>query len=127
MGSPGGGEDIGECRLDLREIERLDHVSGGAELPGSHGVLEVPVGGDDDHRQLRVKGAQALEDHEAAHVRQADVQDCQGKGAGGGLLQAPGAGGAKDGGAAHAAGDGGKGGCEGVFVFDNQDHGIGSG
>jgi len=80
--------------------------------------------GDDDDGQLRMKGAQALQHHEPADIRKADIEDRKGEGAGGGFLDSASARGAKDGGVAHAAGDGGECGGEGVFVFDDEDHGM---
>src|SRR5262249_53418331 len=64
-----------EDRLQLVEIDRFEEVLVGAALHGLDGRLGRRVGGDEDDGEARVELTDAVEDVEAAHVGQADVED----------------------------------------------------
>ena len=59
----------------LVEVDRLEQILEGAALHGLDGRLGGGVGGDDDDRQARIDLADAVEDLQARHVRQAHVED----------------------------------------------------
>ncbi len=59
----------------LVDVERLGQVFKRAALVGGDGILEIGVRRDNDDRQVRARGMQALEQRDAAHARHAHVGD----------------------------------------------------
>ena len=88
-------QGLGDGHQDLIVFKGLQDVVEGPLLHGGDGLLHGAEGGHDDHRQVRIKAVQLLQEFDAAHlghlhVRQDQVQvggagDLEGlRGAGGG-------------------------------------------
>jgi hypothetical protein len=73
-GTPGQRPDPG---LQLGQFERLDHVVVGTEIEAFDAVAGTVKRSQDQHRQLRVAGPQALEHLEAGQLGQAEIEDQQ--------------------------------------------------
>src|SRR5947207_3429363 len=64
-------------RVQMVLLEGLGEVVEGAELHGGHGRAHGLHGGDEDHLHRLVDGLDALEDLDAVHAGQADVEQHQ--------------------------------------------------
>jgi hypothetical protein len=107
--------------VERREVDGLLEEVGGAGAHGAHGGGHVGVPGEEDHRDLRVVGAQGLEQREAVGVGEAHVDEHHVGRVRGGGLPALGGGGR---GARHVAERGEELGerlARGAVVFDDED------
>ena len=115
------GDQLADRLLGLQQVERLDQVEGRAEFLRRERILQVPMSGDDEDREMRLLAADVLEQFEPAHVRQADVDDGGGKRALREFHQSALAGVGEDGIKPEPADGRAQGGGKGMFVFDEQD------
>jgi hypothetical protein len=60
---------------ELLHVERLGEVVVGAGVHAGDLVAPAVAGGEDDHRHLAVGAAPLLEDGDAVHFRQADIEN----------------------------------------------------
>ncbi|MNT32330.1 hypothetical protein D3C72_1682030 [compost metagenome] len=68
--------------FQLGQREGLGHVVVGAQIQALDAFVDAVGRGQDQHRQHRAAGAQALEHLQAGHARQSQVQDQQVEGLG---------------------------------------------
>ena len=71
----GRGHRVADDAEQLRLVERLGDVVEGAGPHRLDRVLDLPEGGDEDHRQLRVPLAATSEEGEPVHLRHPDIGD----------------------------------------------------
>ncbi|AOJ76032.1 hypothetical protein WJ35_13830 [Burkholderia ubonensis] len=65
------------ARLEFVERERLGHVVVGAEVEALHALVDAVGGGQDQHGEVGIACAQALQDVEPGQLRQAEIEDQQ--------------------------------------------------
>jgi hypothetical protein len=78
-GSGRGARQLANRFLHFAQVQRFHEVSRRAEFFCGDGVVEIAMRSDDERRQTRCALADFLEDFEAAHVGQADVENGEGE------------------------------------------------